>query len=94
MHLTELWFSLCHIVVSSLEAMLSTGGASSYDFAYVDAAKTEYDAYYELCLQLVRPGVSTRRTVVQVYSVLIRIHGRFTTPNPCVSYTTRLLAVE
>ena len=46
--------------------MLSTGEASSYDFAYVDAAKTEYDAYYELCLQLVRPGVSTHCALLQV----------------------------
>jgi predicted O-methyltransferase YrrM len=29
---------------------------SSFDFAFIDADKPNYDAYYELCLKLVRPG--------------------------------------
>ncbi len=29
---------------------------SVYDFAYIDADKTNYDAYYELVLRLLRPG--------------------------------------
>lgn len=29
---------------------------ASFDFAFIDAEKTEYDAYYEGCLKLVRPG--------------------------------------
>lgn len=29
---------------------------NSFDFAFIDADKPNYPAYYELCLQLVRPG--------------------------------------
>lgn len=40
----------------TLDALLDDGEESSYDFAFVDADKTGYDAYYERLLRLVRPG--------------------------------------
>jgi predicted O-methyltransferase YrrM len=38
----------------TLEELLKEGREGSYDFAFIDADKTGYDRYYELCLRLVR----------------------------------------
>ena len=42
--------------VESLQALLDEGQAGSFDFMYVDADKESSDQYYELGLQLIRPG--------------------------------------
>ena len=42
--------------LQTLDARMAAGEAGSYDFAFIDADKSGYDAYYERCLSLVRPG--------------------------------------
>jgi predicted O-methyltransferase YrrM len=40
----------------TLDRMLSAGETGQYDFAFIDADKPNYQAYYERCLRLVRTG--------------------------------------
>ena len=42
--------------LETLQALARQYGPGSFDFAFIDADKTAYDAYYESCLSLLRPG--------------------------------------
>jgi caffeoyl-CoA O-methyltransferase len=40
----------------TLRALLAEGREGAFDYAFIDADKTNYDNYYEAALRLVRPG--------------------------------------
>ena len=42
--------------LETLEQLINEGHSNSFDFAFIDADKSNYDNYYERALQLVRPG--------------------------------------
>jgi predicted O-methyltransferase YrrM len=42
--------------LETLEGLIGKGKDGAFDFAFIDADKTGYDAYYEACLKLLRPN--------------------------------------
>jgi len=42
--------------LETLDGLLAEGRAGAFDFAFIDADKSNYSNYYERCMKLVRPG--------------------------------------
>lgn len=42
--------------MKTLQELIDDGQSGNFDFAFIDASKTEYPIYYKLCLQLLRTG--------------------------------------
>ena len=42
--------------LETLDALVAGGEQGRFDFAFIDADKANYNAYYERCLKLLRPG--------------------------------------
>jgi caffeoyl-CoA O-methyltransferase len=61
--------------VETLDTLLDDGHAGTFDFAFIDADKTQYGAYYDRSLNLVRSG-----GLILLDNVLR--HGRVVDPDP------------
>ena len=59
--------------LDTLNRLLAEGGAGTYDFAFIDADKTNYPAYWEKCIELIRPN-----GIILIDNVLW--HGRLVDP--------------
>ncbi|WP_340119838.1 class I SAM-dependent methyltransferase [Pelagibius sp. 7325] len=73
--------------LETLDTLLAEGAAGRFDFAFIDADKSNYEAYYERCLELLRDG-----GLIAVDNVLWG--GAVTNPAPGDSDTRAIRALN
>ncbi|MEA5506460.1 class I SAM-dependent methyltransferase [Halotia wernerae UHCC 0503] len=73
--------------METLDNLLAAGEANSFDFAFIDADKSNYDGYYERSLLLVRPG-----GLIAIDNVLWS--GRVADPQVQDNRTTKIRALN
>ncbi len=63
--------------LQTLDELLAAGGQGCFDFAFVDADKTNYFAYFERLLPLLRPGglIAVDNTLAVSGAPIIRLSG-------------------
>jgi predicted O-methyltransferase YrrM len=73
--------------LDTLDALLAEERTGDFDFAFIDADKENYDAYYERCLELVRRG-----GLIAIDNVLW--HGRVVDPSVADADTEAIRALN
>jgi len=71
----------------TLQQLIESGQAGTFDFAFIDADKSNYDTYYEQALALLRPG-----GLVAIDNVLW--YGRVADPDVTDNRTQRIRALN
>jgi len=71
----------------TLQALIDTGATNSFDFAFIDADKSNYDTYYEQALQLIRSG-----GLIAIDNVLW--YGRVADPSVTDNRTQKIRALN
>jgi len=61
--------------INTLNELIAAGDIGRFDMAFIDADKPSYPAYFEACLQLVRPG-----GIIAIDNVFL--NGRVVDPKP------------
>ena len=69
--------------LDTLAQLITSGQQNTFDFAFIDADKGNYDAYYEYALQLIRPG-----GLIAIDNVLW--HGSVADPEITDNRTTKI----